>query len=184
MMASVSNSGSAQQGREPSQETEFLVIGQVVGVRGLGGELKVRIETDDPERFFDLEWAYLGEEHLPFRVASARLFKGMALLQLEGVPDRTAAEAYRGQYVYVSGSEALALADGEYYYHQIQGLQVRSVEGEELGRVTEILATGANDVYVVMGPQGELLLPAIKEVILNVDLDNGVLTVHLLEGLR
>lgn len=184
MTAPDPRSAGAPPRREPAADDEYLVIGQVVGVRGLGGELKVRIETDDPERFFDLEWAYLGDERLRFRVSSARLFKGMALIQLEGVPDRTAAEAYRGQFMYVSGAEALALAEGEYYYHQIQGLQVFTDDGEELGRVTDILATGANDVYVVMGPQGELLLPAIKEVILNVDLENGLLTVHLLEGLR
>jgi 16S rRNA processing protein RimM len=169
---------------EPASDLSYLVIGQVVGARGLGGELKVRIETDDPERFFDLEWAYLGEEHERWRVESARLFKGVALLKLAGVSDRTAAEALRSQYVYVSGDDALPLAEGEYYYHQIEGLRVRSDTGEDLGRVTEILSTGANDVYVVMGPEGELLLPAIKEVILDIDLEHELLTVHLLEGLR
>ena len=166
------------------EEPSYLVIGQVVGVRGLGGELKVRIETDDPERFLDLEWAYLGEELERKRVKSARLFKGMALLRLVGVTDREAAEAYRGQYVRMAVEDAPPLAEDEYFVYQIEGLQVRTDTGEELGQVREVLSTGANDVYIVMGPEGELLLPATQEVILDVDLENGVLTVHLLEGLR
>jgi 16S rRNA processing protein RimM len=168
----------------PALAADYLVIGQVTGPRGLSGELKVRIETDDPERFFVLEWAYLGDERRRMRVESVRLFKGVALLRLEGVADRTAAEAFRGQYVQVIAGDALPLAEGEYYFHQIEGLRVRSDTGEELGRVHEILATGANDVYVVRGSEGELLLPAIKEVILDVDLEQGIMTVHLLEGLR
>lgn len=165
-------------------DADYLVIGQVVGVRGLSGELKVRIESDDPERFYALEWAYLGDERRRMRVESVRLFKGAALVRLEGVSDRTAAEAYRGQYMRVAAEDALPLEEGEYYVHQIEGLQVRSDLGEELGHVHEVLVTGANDVYVVRGAHGELLLPAIKEVILGVDLEQGVLTVHLLEGLR
>ncbi len=175
---------SKEQNSRRETEPSYLVIGQVVGVRGLGGELKVRIETDDPERFLDLEWVYLGEELERRRVKSARLFKGSALVQLAGVTDRDAAEAYRGQYVRMAIEDVPPLAEGEYFFHQIEGLRVRTDTGEELGRVREILQTGANDVYVVMGPEGELLLPAIQEVILKVDLENGILTVHLLEGLR
>ncbi len=165
-------------------EAEYLVIGKIVGVRGLSGELKVHIESDDPERFLALDWAYLGEDRRRMRVVSARLFKGAAWVRLEGITDRSAAEAFRGQYMRVAMEDALPLAEGEYYVHQIEGLRVRTDEGEELGYVQEVLATGANDVYVVRGPQGELLLPAIHEVILAVDLEEGVLTVHLLEGLR
>ncbi len=162
----------------------YLVIGQVVGARGLSGELKVRIESDDPERFFDLEWAYLGDERRRMRVEDVRLVKGVALVRFEGIADRTAAEALRGQYLQVPVDDAVPLGEGEYYVHQIEGLQVRTDTGEELGYVHEVLATGANDVYVVRGPGGELLLPAIKDVILHVDLEQGILTVHLLEGLR
>jgi 16S rRNA processing protein RimM len=174
--------------RPSSRDTEagpsYLVIGQVVGVRGLGGELKVRVETDDPGRFLDLKWAYVGEELTRMRVHSARLFKGSALLRLVGVTDRDAAEAYRGQYVRMAIEDAPPLAEGEYFFHQIEGLRVLTDTGEELGHVSEILQTGANDVYVVMGPQGELLLPATQEVILDIDLEKGIITVHLLEGLR
>jgi len=80
--------------------------------------------------------------------------------------------------------DALPLEEGEYYCHQIEGLHAVTTEGERLGRVTEVLATGANDVYVVRGSQGELLLPAVKDVILRVDLEAGVLVVRLPEGLR
>lgn len=170
--------------KKMQREPEYLVIGQVVGVHGLRGDLKVRVESDDPERFYMLKWAYLGDAHERFRVRGVRFFKGFALLRLEGIADRTTAEAYRGQYVWVHVSESLPLGEDEYYFYQIEGLTVQTDEGEVLGHVVEILETGANDVYVVRGPQGEILLPAIKDVILDVDLAEGVMTVHLLEGLR
>jgi len=105
------------------------------------------------------------------------------LLTLVGVDDRDAAEALRGQWIYVAIEDALPLGEGEYYHFQIVGLQVITAEGEALGRITEILPTGANDVYVIQGPRGEILVPALEGVILNVDLPNGRMIVRLPEGL-
>ena len=140
---------------DPGEErVEYLVIGQIVAPRGVRGELKVRIESDDAERFLDLERVYLGDERRLFRVESARLFKGFALLQLAGVDDREHAEALRRQYVYVHLADALPLTEDEYYHHEIEGLRVVSESGEELGYVDEVLVTGANEVYIVKGPQG------------------------------
>jgi len=161
-----------------------LVIGRVVAPRGLGGELKVAIETDQPDRFLQLRKVYLGDGLACFKVQRARLHRGQALLQLQGIADRNAAEAWRGAHVSVSMQDALPLEEGEYYCHQIEGLDAVTTEGERLGRVTGVLATGANDVYVVRGDQGELLLPAVKDVIVRVDLEAGMLVVRLPEGLR
>jgi len=164
-------------------DVEYLVIGRIVAPRGVRGELKVQIETDDPARFLDLKRVFVGEARRPYEVEAARLFKNQALLTLRGVADRDAAEALRGEYVYVHRENALPLADGEYYYHQIQGLRVVTEEGRVLGEVVEVLATGANDVYVVQGDSGEALIPAIRDVVLRIDLSAGLMTVRLLEGL-
>jgi 16S rRNA processing protein RimM len=161
-----------------------LVIGQIVAPRGLRGELKVRAETEDPERFLRLREVFIGEQFTRFEVRSARLAKNQVLLQLSGIEDRDAAERWRGAYVWVPIEDALPLAEGEYYYHQIEGLAVVTVDGEALGRVARILTTGANDVYVVSGDKGELLLPAISDVIARVDLGAGTLVVRVPEGLR
>lgn len=167
-----------------SRRITHLVIGQIVAPRGLRGELKVRAETEDCERFLCLREVYLGDQLARFEVKRARLLRNQVLLQLSGIEDRDGAERWRGAYVRVPIKDALPLAEGEYYHHQIEGLVVITVEGETLGRVTRILTTGANDVYVVSGDNGELLLPAIRDVVARVDLDAGTLIVRVPEGLR
>ncbi len=168
---------------QPVEHKTHLVIGRIVAARGVHGELKVEISTDEPDRFFRLREVYLGDALTHFAVKRARLFQGYALLTLHGIEDRTTAEGWRGMYVYVKAEDAIPLAEGEYYHYQIRGLWAITTEGEKLGRVTEVLATGANDVYVVQGAQGEILLPAIRDVILNIDLKAGSLLVRLPDGL-
>lgn len=167
----------------PDEAPAYLVIGKVLAPRGVHGEMRVHVETEIPERFQILERVYVGPQYQCFAVRRARLFKGQALLQLEGIDDRDAAEAWRNAYVYVPIEEALPVGEDEYYYHEIVGLSVVTEEGEQIGRVTDILATGANDVYVVRGRRGELLLPAIGEVILDIDLDDHTITVRIPPGL-
>jgi len=161
----------------------YLVIGRVVAPRGVRGELKIAIETDDPERFHLLDEVYLGEGLVQIKVKRARLHGRQAWLQLEGIEDRATAEQWRDAYVYVPIEQALPLAEGEFFYYQIEGLTAITVEGKELGRVIEVLPTGANDVYLVQGDDGEILLPALKEVIVRIDLDAGVMVVRVPEGL-
>lgn len=161
-----------------------LVIGRVAAPRGLRGELKVMIETEDPDRFFELDRVYLGDDLQPFDVQSVRLFKGQALLKLEGIDDRDKAADFVGAFVQIDKTDALPLDEGEYYYYQIQGLAVYTSEGEHLGAVREVLSTGANDVYVVRGPSGETLIPALEGVVLEIDLESGKMVVCLPEGLR
>jgi 16S rRNA processing protein RimM len=167
-----------------SQQPTHLVIGQIVGPRGVRGELRVRIESDLPERFLELERVLVGPEHAPYVVQQARLHQQWALLQLEGVNDRDAAEALRGQWLWVTRDEAVPLAEHEYFVCDIVGLMVHTESGEPLGRVVEVISTGANDVYVIRTAEGELLLPAIRDVVLAVDMDAGVLRVRVPDGLR
>jgi 16S rRNA processing protein RimM len=166
-----------------------LIVGQVRGAHGLRGELQVEILTDDPHRFERLERVFLGKEEAeptPRLLKGCRLHHGWALLQIEGCDDRTAAEALRGCLVQVPVDEAIPLEEGEFFEHQILGLEVWTVSGELLGSVAEILYTGANDVYVVRRsgpPPREILIPVIASVVLQVDLAAGRLVVELPEGL-
>ena len=164
-------------------EPRYLVVGRIVAPWGVRGEVKVAIETDFPERFKRLKRVYLGEKATPFVLEGSRLHKGHALLKLGGCDDRNAAEKLRGQLVQIPLEEAMPLGEDEYYVYQIVGLDVWSTEGEHLGRVGEVLFTGANDVYVVQGEKGEILIPAVEDVVLEVDIAGGRLTVELMKGL-
>jgi 16S rRNA processing protein RimM len=178
--------GSGGQGRAP--EPRYLAIGQVVGVHGVRGELTVEILTEAPNRFGLMARVFVGpdgEEPVAWKLEGYRLHKGRALLKLAGCDDRTTAETFRRCLVQVPREESLPLAEGEYYEYQILDLEVWTLDGECLGRVTEIIDTGANDVYVIESQDRlELLIPAIEGVIQKIDLEASRLMVELPEGLR
>ena len=179
--------GSGAQERAP--EPRFLAVGHIVGAHGLHGELKVELLTDDPHRFSRLEQVFLGRQRAEPAARSLegyRLHKGRALLKIEGCEDRATAQALRGYVVQVPFAEAIPLDEGAYFEHQILGLEVWTSTGELLGEITEIIYTGANEVYVTRSsePGGrEILVPAIADVVLEVDLEAGRLVVELPEGL-
>ncbi|HDN79898.1 MAG: 16S rRNA processing protein RimM [Chloroflexi bacterium] len=162
---------------------KYISIGRVVAPWGDRGEVKVKVLTDFPERFALLEKVYIGKTARPFQVKGFRFHKGFAILQLEGFHTRSQAEALRGQFIQIPIEEVMPLEEGEYYEFEIIGLEVRTEEGKFLGKVKEIIYTGANDVYVVEGPEGEVLIPAIEDVILDINLAEGRMTVRLMEGL-
>jgi 16S rRNA processing protein RimM len=167
-------------------EFRYIAIGRVVRAHGIKGEISVAVMTDFPERFGTTEWVYLGNETEaePYRIISHRWHKSNVLLTLEAVPDRTTAEALQGLWVQVPIEAVTPLPDGSYYLYQLVGLEVVTINGQYLGELTDILETKANDVYIIKAPdQPELLLPAIPDVIQEVDLENGRMTVKLLEGL-
>ena len=168
-----------------SSEPRFIAIGRITRPHGLRGELTVEVLTDFPERFDTLKVAYLGDSQQAdvWEVTAARWHKDRVLLALRGCEDRTTAEKLRGLMVQIPIEEAMALSEDEYYPHELVGLDVVTTEGEDLGRVSEVIFTKANEVYVVTGPRGQMLLPAIAEVIEHIDLDTGQMTVRLMEGL-
>ena len=116
-------------------------------------------------------------------IASARWQKGMVYLRLSGIDDSDAAGELRGQLLAIPESDLQPLPKGHYYRFQLIGLAVISTDGEELGRVTDVLSTGANDVYVVHGDRGEVLLPATDEVVREIDLETGRMLIEALPGL-
>lgn len=162
---------------------EWLVVGKIVAAFGTKGELRVMSQTDFPERFSAGSKLFVEREELAFTIESCRWQKGQAVVKLIGVNDRDRAENFHGRYVRVPGDQLAELEEDQYYLFQIIGLQAVTEDGHELGAVTDVLQTGANDVYVVPTANGELLLPAIGEVIKQVELAAGKLVVHLLPGL-
>lgn len=161
-----------------------MVIARVLAPHGVRGELKCAVLTDVPRRFATTKQVYLGPHYDCFQVVRARLQGHNVLLQLDGITTREAAERWRNALVEVPATERAPLPRGSYYWQDVIGLAVVTDEGERLGRVREILQTGANDVYVVDTEPGELLLPAIKDVVRRVDVAGGELVVHLMEGMR
>jgi 16S rRNA processing protein RimM len=166
-------------------ELRYLAIGRVIRAHGLRGEVCVTVLTEFPERFKTTEWVHLGNqfEATPYRLESHRWHKKNVLLTLAGVTNRTQAEALKGQFVQVPLEEAVPLPEGAYYIYQLIGLEAITTTGQRLGVITDVLETGANDVYVVENNDQEILLPAIADVIKSVDLEKGQIIVEVIDGL-
>ncbi|MBC8447269.1 MAG: 16S rRNA processing protein RimM [Chloroflexi bacterium] len=164
----------------------YLAIGRIVGAFGVHGEVKVEVHTDYPERFHQMARVYLGEgDNLqPVALQEVRPHQGRFLLRLEGCPDRTAAEGLRGQWLYIPIEEAMPLDEDEYYEYEVLGLRVETVTEEFLGHIQEVIFTGANEVFVVQGDRGELLIPVLEDVVLEIDRAGERVLVALPPGLR
>ena len=170
-------------GRSPDIADGFIAIGHIGSVFGIKGEVRVTLATDFPERFQGLETIYLGPEARPVRLLNSRPHQGALLARLEGYPDRTAAEALLGLWIQVPQADLLPLGEGEHYVFQLVGLRVRTTDGRDLGVIEEILSTPANEVFVVRGEAGEVLVPYINDVIAEERLHAGEIIVHPVPGL-
>jgi 16S rRNA processing protein RimM len=168
---------------------KYLLIGEILRPHGIRGELRMRILTDYPERVKDLPSVFLGtspQDQKPKKhhVKSARLHQDYLLITLKEVPDRDKAEMMRGLFVMVDIREAVPLEDDEIYLFQLIGMRVETENGEFLGTVTDVLETGANDVYIIDSPAyGEVLLPVIDGTITKTDTETNTMTVVIPEGL-
>jgi len=158
------------------------VVGTVVGTHGVRGEIKMRLTTDDPEHLGSgaVTRVYLGHEATPRRLLGVRFHAGHALLRVEGMSSPEEATARRGQSVRIAGAEARPLAPGEFFLYQVVGLEAVDEAGTPLGRVTDVMETGAHDVFVVTPPDGgpDLLLPNHPDVVLDVRPADGRMTVR------
>ena len=166
-------------------QDEFQV-GAVASVHGIRGEVKVFPTTDDPAKFKRLKTVMLKteREQREAKLLSVRFFKNMVILKFKGFDNINDIEIYKGKDLLITRDQAVKLGPDENFIVDLIGLSVVSDEGEDLGTLTDVLLTGANDVYEVTMPHGKkLLLPAIRQCILNVDLDEGKVLVHVLDGL-
>jgi 16S rRNA processing protein RimM len=169
-------------------EPRYVVVGRILRPHGIRGELRVGVITDYPERLGQQACFYLAppdspEEVQRYPVERLRWHGDALLLKLGGCDDRNAADELRGMLVQIPIEAAVPLEEGEYYHFQLVGVRVETESGEWLGQVVEVLATGANDVYVVRGPWGEVLLPAVDDVVCELDLELRRMVVHLLPGM-
>jgi 16S rRNA processing protein RimM len=172
-------------GSLPISEPVFVQVGMLRRPHGLKGETLVSIDTDFPERLKVKTKLFLGEDHLPVTIASRRQHNDGLLLAFAEFPDKDSLEQIRNLPLFVHISDIPKLPDGEYYQHQLLGLDIVEEDGKVLGPLIQIMHTGANDVYVVREADGkELLLPAIRDVLQKVDLEKKQIIVRLLPGLR
>ena len=165
---------------------ELLRIGIISSTHGIHGEVKVFPTTEDIKRFKKLKQVILdtGEKQMELEIEGVKFFKQFVILKFKGIDNINEIEPYRGKNLLVTRKQAIPLEEGEYFISDLIGLRVVSDQGEVLGTLTDVLQTGANDVYVVKREEKkDLLIPAILQCILKTDLINGVMTVHLLEGL-
>ena len=165
---------------------DLLQVGIITSTHGVRGEVKVYPTTDDPRRFRRLKEVVLdtGKEKMNLEIEGVKFFKQFVILKFKGLDNINDIEKYRQKSLYVTRKNAVRLQRDEYFIADLIGLKVQDEDGKELGTVKDVIKTGANDVYEVEMADGKsLLLPAIKQCILNVDVENGTMQVHVLEGL-
>ena len=164
---------------------QMLRVGVITSTHGVRGEVKVFPTTDDAKRFKTLKKVILdGREPLELSIEQVKFFKNMVILKFKGYDNINDVETWRQRDLLITRDQAVELKEDEYFITDLIGLTVVNEEEAVLGRVKDVLETGANDVHVVELTGGkELLLPAIKDCILNVDLEGGRMKVHVLDGL-
>ncbi len=178
----VKNAGS---GSPSAGEPEYLVVGSLRRAHGVRGAMVMEIITDFPERLKPGTGVFIGSAHKPMVIESARPHSEGMLIRFTGLENPEAAAQYRNKLVYVTSADRPALPEGHYYEHQVLGFTVVEDEtNETIGMLSEIMHTGANDIYVVERPDGsEVLLPVIASVVRELDMSRRIIRVHLLPGL-
>ncbi|MDK2965560.1 ribosome maturation factor RimM [Lacrimispora sp.] len=164
----------------------LLRVGVISSTHGIKGEVKVFPTTDDSARFKQLKKVILdtGREQIDLEIEGVKFFKNMVILKFKGYDSIDEIEKYKGRDLLITRDLAVELGPDENFITDLIGLLVVKDDGEELGTLTDVIKTGANDVYEVRMADGrEVLLPAIKECVLNVDLEKGTITVHMMDGL-
>ncbi|MBQ6888501.1 MAG: ribosome maturation factor RimM [Lachnospiraceae bacterium] len=165
---------------------EILQVGVISSTHGVRGEVKVFPTTDDVKRFKRLKEVILdtGKEQMTLEIEGVKFFKQFAILKFKGFDNINDIEKYKGKSLFVTRKNAVKLKKDEYFIADLIGMKVLDEEDKEIGELKDVIETGANDVYVITMSDGkELLLPAIKQCILAVDVEGGTIKVHILEGL-
>lgn len=165
---------------------QMLQVGVISSTHGVRGEVKVFPTTDDIQRFKKLKEVILdtGKEYKTLKIQSVKFFKNMVILKFKEFDNINDIEIYKGKSLYVTRKNAVKLQKDEYFIADLIGMQAVSEDGTLRGTIEDVMETGANDVYVIRLEDGrELLLPAIKQCVLGINMDEQILTFHLLEGL-
>jgi 16S rRNA processing protein RimM len=175
----------ASPGAADAPDTAWIAVGEIIGAFGIRGEVKVLPQTDFPDRFERTPTLYLGDARAPRAVESARQHQRIVLLKLDGIDDATAAQRLRGLTLWIPEAERMPLTEDQFYLHDVVGLKVVHVNGQLLGEVVDFITGSGNDLFVVRAaPSGrDVLLPAVREFIRELDIPGGVLRVDPIPGL-
>lgn len=164
----------------------LLRVGVISSTHGLKGEVKVFPTTDDATRFKSLKHVMMdtGSGHMNLEIQGVKFFKNMVILKFKEFDSINEIEKYKGKDLLITRDQAVTLGPDENFIFDLIGLRVVTEDGEEFGTLTDVIKTGANDVYEVKTKEGkEVLLPAIRQCVLGVDLEEGTVTVHIMDGL-
>lgn len=165
---------------------QFLRVGVISSTHGIRGEVKVFPTTDDVKRFKKLKNVILdtGREHLHLEVEGVKFFKQFVILKFKGIDNINDIEKYKGKDLLVDRANAVKLRKDEYFVVDLIGLEVFTEDGEKFGVMKDVLETGANDVYIIDSlNHGEVLIPAIKQCVLDIDIEANKMVIHLMKGL-
>lgn len=165
---------------------QFLQVGVISSTHGIRGEVKVYPTTDEKTRFQELKEVILdtGKEQMTLEIENVRYFKQMVILKFRGIENINDIERYKGRPLLVCREDAVPLDENEYYIADLIGMDVVTEDGFFFGRLSDVMETGANDVYIIQTEkQGEVLIPAIHECILDVDPEKRQMKIHLMKGL-
>lgn len=161
---------------------QYLEVGKVTNVHGLMGEVRVQPWADSPDFLCQFKTLYVDKAHWPIRVERARVHKNMVILKLEGVTDVNGALAMRNAVLYIDRKDA-NLPQGSFFLADLMDMEVRDTQGKVLGKIADVLTLPANNVYVVRGGEREIMIPAVDQFVKEVNVDEGYMTVALIEGM-
>jgi len=178
-MKDLDHKGTKQSGSLKNSEPEFLIAGKLRKTHGLDGEMWIEVLTDRPDMLKQGFFVFIGKNYEQQRIRSFRMADKLGLIRFEGFKDPESLNAFRNAFLYFKTENLPALNDEEYYHHELIGLVVKKQDGTILGNLTEIIVTGANDVYVITPNNGtkDLLIPAIKSVIKKIDLESNQMVI-------
>ncbi len=160
---------------------EFIRVGKILAPWGVEGRLKVDVITDFPQRFAPSSTVYVDGQRMT--IESVQWHKGKAIITLDTANSIEDAQKLREKLIKIHRSQVYPLSEGQFYHFQLIGLEVWTTQGELLGNIAEILSAESNDSYVVHGAEGEVLIPAIEDVVKSIDIDRGRITIEAIQGL-
>ncbi len=164
---------------------EFTQVGRIINTHGVNGEVKVYPLTDDIYRFDELEKVYLGKDKLKLGIEKVRYHKGLVIIKFKGIDNINEIISFKDDFIYVDEDDRIELSEGQYFIYDVIGCMVYNLKGEKIGIVSDVIQFASNDVYVIKdyNSDKEYLIPAIREFIIHIDIDNKNIIIDPIEGM-
>ena len=162
---------------------EYIKVGKIVNTHGVKGCMKCLPLTDDIERFDELEYIYTEKDDKKRKINNVWYRNNLVYLQLEGIDDINIAETFRDTFISIFEDQLRVLPEDSYYLFDLEGMEVYSTDGEYIGKISVVYQTGANDVYEIVNKNKSFLIPAVKDVVKRVNIEDKKMVIHVIEGL-